>query len=92
MAAFPRETALAQKEIDEKIGFSRAPTWKDLDALPYTSAFIKELQRFRPIANVGLPHEMAQDELINGYLYPKGSIVFINMCMFLLYFSTGREP
>jgi cytochrome P450 len=91
MAAFPKETALAQEEISKKIGFSRAPTWKDLDTLPYTSAFVKEVQRFRPVANLGLPHEMVKDELIDGYLYPKGAIVFINMCTQLLYFSTEAK-
>lgn len=36
--------------------------------------------RFRPAGPLGLPHEMVKDEVINGMLYPKGAIVFMNMC------------
>lgn len=31
---------------------------------------------------MGLPHSMVEDEVINGVLYPKDSVIFINLCMF----------
>lgn len=83
MVAFPEAVAKAQAEIDAVVGHSRVPTWEDFDALPYVQAFVKECQRFRPVAPLGLPHEMTDDELIEGLLYPRGSIIFINMCMSL---------
>lgn len=33
-----------------------------------------------PVAPIGLPHEMTQDTIINGYLYPKDAVLFMNTC------------
>lgn len=88
MAKFPVQTARAQAEIDGVIGRDRIPSWDDYSKLPYVRAYVQECVRYRPIAPIGLPHEMVQDEIIGGYLYPKNAVVFVNMCkpsLFLCY-------
>ncbi|KAF8520307.1 cytochrome P450 [Gautieria morchelliformis] len=75
---FPDAQKKAQEEIDRVVGSDRVPTWRDIPDLPYTMAFLEETMRFRPVGPLGLPHEMAQDENVDGILYPKGAVVFIN--------------
>lgn len=36
--------------------------------------------RFIPVAPIGVPHEMNRDEIINGMLFPKGAVLFMNTC------------
>jgi cytochrome P450 len=43
----------------------------------------RKTMRFRPMGPLGLPHEMVQDENVDGMLYPKGAVVFINTCIVL---------
>jgi len=40
--------------------------------MPYTSAFIQELFRFRTLAPLGIPRKANFDTEINGYVIPKG--------------------
>ncbi|KIK00846.1 hypothetical protein K443DRAFT_678870 [Laccaria amethystina LaAM-08-1] len=76
---FPHVLKKAQEEIDRVVGKERAPDWADLPNLPYVLAFIEEVHRYRPIGPMGLPHSMVEDEVINGVLYPKDSVIFINL-------------
>ena len=41
----------------------------------YTNAFIQELLRFRTLAPLSLPHVTNQDTKIDGYIFPKNTIV-----------------
>lgn len=75
---YPEKQALAAAELAQVIGPDRVPRHEDLEALPYTRAFIYESMRMYPVAPVGIPHEMSQDEVIDGILYPKGATVFQN--------------
>ena len=43
--------------------------------MPYTSAFIQELLRFRTLVPLNVPHVTKQDTKIDGYLFPKKTIV-----------------
>ncbi|KAH8093929.1 cytochrome P450 [Cristinia sonorae] len=78
MTAYPEVRKRAQKEIDEVVGSSRSPTFDDWDSLPYVQAIIKEVHRFRPIVPQLLPHRNTEDTVIDGYVIPSGSTVFIN--------------
>lgn len=77
---YQKEQALAAAEIRQVIGPDRVPRQEDLEQLPYTRAFISESMRMYPVAPVGIPHEMSDDEMIDGILYPKGATVFQNTC------------
>ncbi|KAE9398628.1 cytochrome P450 [Gymnopus androsaceus JB14] len=68
-----------QRELDEVVGTNRAPIFDDLPKLKYLLAFIDECNRFRPVGPLGLPHEMTKDEIVDGYLYPKGAVLFVNI-------------
>ena len=43
--------------------------------MPYTSAFIQELLRFRTLAPLSVPHVATQDTEIDGYVFPKKTVV-----------------
>ena len=46
--------------------------------MPYTSAFIHELMRFRTFAPLGLPRKATADFHLNGYFIPEGTLVMID--------------
>ncbi|KAF6808949.1 cytochrome P450 [Colletotrichum sojae] len=76
--AFPEKQRLVSEELERVVGPHRVPRLEDLDNLPYTRAFINESMRFIPVAPIGVPHEMNRDEMINGMLFPKGAVLFMN--------------
>lgn len=41
--AHPEKQALVAKELEEVVGPNRVPTLEDIENLPYTRAFIKEV-------------------------------------------------
>ncbi|KAF8649385.1 hypothetical protein AX16_005826 [Volvariella volvacea WC 439] len=79
LVSFPEAQKKIRAEIDRVVGNQRTPRWDDIPNLPYLNAFIEEVLRYRPVANLGLPHEMVQDEVIDGYFYPKGTVLFMNL-------------
>ncbi|KAF8649401.1 hypothetical protein AX16_005842 [Volvariella volvacea WC 439] len=81
LVAYPEKQKKAQEEVDRVVGSQRAPTWDDIPNLPYVRALIEEVQRFRPVANLGLPHEMVRDEIVDGHLYPKDAVLWMNLYM-----------
>jgi cytochrome P450 len=84
MALHPEVQAQAQAEIDRVLGFERLPVVSDISQLPYTEAVLKELLRFNITAPLGMPHGLKQDDMYNGYLIPKGSVVIPNIWSELL--------
>jgi hypothetical protein len=54
MSLFPDVQRQAQEEIDRVIGGSRLPTLADRGQLPYTSALLDEVHRWRPVVSLGL--------------------------------------
>ncbi|KDQ52205.1 hypothetical protein JAAARDRAFT_138959 [Jaapia argillacea MUCL 33604] len=80
MLTHPGAQKRAQEELDRVVGNSRLPVFSDRDQLPYIDALIKETLRWLPIAPLaGLPHASTEDDVYNGYLIPKGSIIFGNI-------------
>ncbi|KAH8690781.1 cytochrome P450 [Talaromyces proteolyticus] len=78
----PEVQRRAQEEIDRVVGSERLPTAKDRDNLPYVDAIVKETLRWQPIAPLGLPHTADQDDVVEGFLIPKGAILLANIWLF----------
>ncbi|KAH9887878.1 cytochrome P450 [Xylariomycetidae sp. FL2044] len=74
-AAHPDETKAVQCEIDQVVGRGRLPALEHQAALPLVGAYINEVMRWRPVTHGGLPHSNLEDELYNGYIIPKGSVI-----------------
>jgi len=79
MVAFPEVQHRAQAEIDVMVGRARLPTFADAPQLPYVRAIIKEVLRWRPVSERGLPHEVAEDDWYEGMLIPKGATCMANI-------------
>ena len=66
----------ARAELDAICGANaeRLPNLSDRDSLPYISAVVKEAFRWRPFAEIGVPHMLTQDDEYEGYKFPKGTL------------------
>ncbi|CEL10680.1 hypothetical protein ASPCAL13795 [Aspergillus calidoustus] len=82
MALFPDVQTRAQDEIDRVVGRDRLPAYADRESLPYVDALVKEALRWHPIGPMGLPHRSTTDDVYNGYLIPKGSLILPNIWAF----------
>ncbi|KAJ7359897.1 cytochrome P450 [Mycena albidolilacea] len=83
LIAYPEVQKKAHEEIDRMVGEHRMPTLKDLEQMPYIRAIISETHRFRPVAPLGAPHATLATEEYHGYIIPKGTTIFVNMCEFI---------
>ncbi|KAM4641735.1 cytochrome P450 2F2-like [Discoglossus pictus] len=61
------------REIDDVIGQNRSPSWEDKAHMPYTEAFIHEVQRFADVIPLALTHMLTKDTQIQDYTFPKGT-------------------
>ncbi|OOF99879.1 hypothetical protein ASPCADRAFT_138781 [Aspergillus carbonarius ITEM 5010] len=68
----------AQDELDSVIGTQRLPSFDDMNRLPYITAFISELVRWRPISPIGVPHAVIQDDEYMGFRIPRDATVIAN--------------
>ncbi|KAK7731531.1 hypothetical protein SLS53_008771 [Cytospora paraplurivora] len=82
MSLYPQVQRIAQEEIDRVIGTDRLPDFSDRDSLPYVEAVFKESLRIHPIAPMGLPHVTTADDVCEGYLIPKDTILIPNIWWF----------
>jgi hypothetical protein len=79
MTLFPEVQLKAQEEIDRIVGTKRLPNFEDRANLPYVDAIVKEVLRWHPVGPIGLPHMTTEDDIFNGYLIPKGALMFANI-------------
>ncbi|ESK84606.1 cytochrome p450 [Moniliophthora roreri MCA 2997] len=79
LIASPEAQRKAYEEIHRVVGSQRAPGLTDLEHLPYVDAILKEVQRLRPVAPLGLPHETTTTEEYLGYVIPENTTVFANV-------------
>ncbi|KZO99716.1 cytochrome P450 [Calocera viscosa TUFC12733] len=79
MVQYPEVQMKAQAELDSVIGRERPPTIADRDSLPYCWAVVQETLRWQPVATLGLPHVLQNDEEFEGYFLPKGTTVLANV-------------
>ncbi|KAJ7247337.1 cytochrome P450, partial [Mycena rebaudengoi] len=78
MMANPEAQRRAQQEIDTVVGHNRLPNFDDEDSLPYVSALVKEVLRWKNVLPVGIPHFISVEDVYRGYRIPAGSIVMAN--------------
>lgn len=79
MTLYPEVQHKAREEIDRVVGDGRLPTVNDRANLPYIEAVLKEVFRWHPVAPMGLPHCVTEDNVFQGYLIPKDAMILPNI-------------
>ncbi|KAG8221648.1 cytochrome P450 [Butyriboletus roseoflavus] len=79
MVQYPAVLKRAQAEIDAVIGQDRLPLFEDRESLPYCNAVFTESLRWSVPVPLSLPHRLMEDDVCDGALIPKGSLVFANI-------------
>jgi len=74
----PEVQIKAQKELESVLGRDRLPEFGDRQSLPYINAIVKEVLRWNPVAPLGLPHMTTNDDEVDGYFVPAGTIIIGN--------------
>ncbi|WCJ38662.1 Cytochrome P450 71AU50 [Euphorbia peplus] len=74
----PRVMKKVQKELEKMVGMDKTVEESDLRNLEYLDMVIKETMRLHPIAPLLMPHKASEDTIVDGFLIPKGSQIFIN--------------
>lgn len=67
----------AQIELESVVGPNRLPEPSDLSDLVYIRAILLETLRWKPVAPLGVPHRLIQDDTYNGLFIPKGTMIFL---------------
>ncbi|KAI9172653.1 fungal-specific transcription factor domain-containing protein [Paramyrothecium foliicola] len=68
----------AQNELDRVVGRDRLPSFDDRPSLPYISAILEEVLRWRPAGAGGVPHFTKVESTYNKHRIPAGSVVIAN--------------
>ncbi|KAJ7454125.1 cytochrome P450 [Mycena latifolia] len=68
----------AQAEIDSITGGKDLPDFEDEASLPYVSALVKEVLRWRNVTPIAVPHLLTTDDEYRGYRLPAGSMIIGN--------------
>ncbi|XP_068954955.1 steroid 17-alpha-hydroxylase/17,20 lyase [Petaurus breviceps papuanus] len=76
---YPEVKEKIQKEIDQKIGFTRTPLLSDRNQLLFLESTIREVLRIRPVAPLLIPHVACTDSSIGEYTIPKGTRIYVNL-------------
>ncbi|KAI9439716.1 cytochrome P450 [Lactarius indigo] len=92
MVLYPEVQKRAQEEIDSVLGHGHLPEFGDQDALPYVKAILYEVLRWNPLAPLGFPHLLTENDVYNGYFIPAGSMIFFNSWAILHDPTTYPEP
>ncbi|KAJ7142243.1 cytochrome P450 [Mycena epipterygia] len=79
MLTNPEAQRQAQMEIDMVIGQGQLPVFNDEQSLPYVSALVKEVLRWKPVAPIGVPQFLSVEDEYRGYRLPAGSIIIGNI-------------
>nr|XP_009858723.2 cytochrome P450 2C15-like isoform X1 [Ciona intestinalis] len=76
---YPDGQKKLREEIFEAIGNNNRPSISDRKAMPFTSAFIQEVFRFRTRVPLGVQHMTTQTVNFANYVIPKGTTILANM-------------
>lgn len=71
--------AKAREELDAVVGHDRLPVPNDKSDLPYVTAIVEEVFRWRPVGPEGVPHLNREETTYGGYTIPKGSVIVPNV-------------
>ena len=74
MCHYPEWQARLQLEIDTVLE-GRCPQWADRPRLPVLRAVVKEIIRWRPPVPTGIPHQLEEDDVWEGYHIPRGATI-----------------
>ena len=75
----PEALQRAREETDIICGYAkRLPSLADMSSMPYLSAMVKEVLRWRPTVPVVPQHELTEDLEFEGYHFPAGNDFLIN--------------
>ena len=97
-AADKRWAKRAREVLDECCGGGgggeglRLPGFADREELRYITAVVKEGFRWRPFAEIGVPHVLIQDDEYEGYRFPKGTLFTWNAMAIALDEREYEEP
>ncbi|KZT33277.1 cytochrome P450 [Sistotremastrum suecicum HHB10207 ss-3] len=69
----------AQKSIDEVLQGERLPNLDDRPSLPFLDALFMEIQRWKPVVPGGIAHRSTHDDIYEGILIPKGTMIIFNV-------------
>ncbi|KAJ7347389.1 cytochrome P450 [Mycena albidolilacea] len=75
MLVNPEAQRKAQTEIDAVTGGKYLPDFDDEAAMPYVSALVKEVLRWKNVTPIAIPHFLATEDEYRGYRLPADSIV-----------------
>ncbi|KAI0796112.1 cytochrome P450 [Abortiporus biennis] len=75
----PQVQKRAQAEIDRVVGNQRLPDFNDRDSMPYITAMVNEVVRWKPVVPLSLPHCATTDDVYNGMFIPKGATMIPNV-------------
>ncbi|CAD6269747.1 unnamed protein product [Miscanthus lutarioriparius] len=82
----PDAVAATTAEMDRVVGRGRWVTERDLPALPYLYAVVKETMRLHPVAPLLVPRRAREDTVVGGYDIPAGARVLVNV------WAVARDP
>jgi len=68
----------AQEEIERVVGHDRLPNAQDRKDLPYVDAIMREVMRLNPVTPLAIPHRLKEDDVYEGYHFPKDTIIYAN--------------
>jgi cytochrome P450 len=82
----PDAVAATTAELDRVVGRGRWVTERDMPALPYLDAVVKETMRLHPVAPLLVPRRSREDTVVGGYDIPVGARVLVNV------WAVARDP
>ena len=75
MSLYPEVLQRAHAELDAVVGPNRLPDFSDRGSLVYINAIMKETMRWHVVLPLGVPHATTEDDELNGYFIPAGTIL-----------------
>ena len=79
LAASPSIQRQARAEVDEVWTREGIPGYIDVGRMPFISACVTEVLRWRPPLPLGLPRMCLSDQVVDGYRIPAGSTIATNV-------------
>ena len=78
MLRYPEFQTKAQAEIDRVLQ-GALPAFGDEESLPYVTAILLEVFRWKPVTPFSVPHALTSDDVYRGYRIPGGATVVPNI-------------
>lgn len=86
LVQYPQYQEKIRSEIKEAIGTEKRPDYSDRLRMPFTQAFLYEVQRLESVVAINLIRRASQDTKIGHYDVPKNCLVFFN------FWSVHHDP